>query len=487
MASCVPKSPADTRSSMLPAAHPLPAGRFDSPMSSDQARPSRILVADDQKDVLEALRLLLKGEGFEVETVTSPARLTAAVERQQFDAVVMDLNYTRDTTSGREGLDLLPRLRQIDAGLPVIVMTAWGTVEGAVEAMAQGARDYVEKPWDNARLIATLRTQVELGQAIRRSQRLEHENRLLRREGLPELIAESRVMLPILELMERVAPSDANVLISGEHGTGKEVVARWIHAASNRASSPLVTVDVGAISDGVFESELFGHLKGSFTDARDDRVGYFELADRGTLFLDEIANIPTRQQAKFLRVLETGELQRVGSSRTQRVDARVLSATNVELSKEIDAGNFREDLLYRLNTVEISLPPLRERREDIPLLAAYFLQRHARKYRREISGFERDGMQTLLTHPWPGNVRELQHVIERAVLMAPSNSIRREDLGLRAKRDSGSRLEDLSLEEAERTLIQVALTRNDGNVSRAAESLGLSRSALYRRLNRYGL
>ena len=294
-------------------------------------------------------------------------------------------------------------------------------------------------------------------------------------------------MLPILELMGRVAPSDANVLVTGEHGTGKEVVARWIHAASHRASSPLVTVDVGAISDGVFESELFGHVKGSFTDAHADRVGYFELADRGTLFLDEIANIPTKQQAKFLRVLETGELQHVGSSRTRRVDARVLSATNVELVREIDAGSFREDLLYRLNTVEINLPPLRERREDIPLLAAYFLERHARKYRREIGGFERDGMQALLTHPWPGNVRELQHVIERGVLMASSNSIRREDLGLRAKRDSGSRLEDLSLEEAERTLIQVALSRNDGNVSRAAESLGLSRSALYRRLNRYGL
>ncbi len=487
MASSVPKSSRDANVPVPPAALAARTRPLDSPMSHDQARSPRILVADDQKDVLEALRLLLKGEGFDVETVTSPAGLMAAAENQQFDAVVMDLNYTRDTTSGREGLDLLPRLRQLDSGLPVIVMTAWGTVEGAVEAMAQGARDYVEKPWDNARLIATLRTQVELGQAIRRSQRLEHENRLLRRDGLPELIAESRGMLPILELMARVAPSDANVLVTGEHGTGKEVVARWIHAASNRAASPLVTVDVGAISDGVFESELFGHVKGSFTDARADRVGYFELSDRGTLFLDEIANIPTKQQAKFLRVLETGELQRVGSSRTRRVDARVLSATNVDLMNEIDAGSFREDLLYRLNTVEICLPPLRERREDIPLLAAHFLERHARKYRREITGFDRDGMQALLTHLWPGNVRELQHVIERAVLMASGDSIRREDLGLQARRDSASRLEDLSLEEAERTLIQAALSRNDGNVSRAAESLGLSRSALYRRLNRYGL
>jgi DNA-binding NtrC family response regulator len=278
------------------------------------------------------------------------------------------------------------------------------------------------------------------------------------------------------------------VLITGEHGTGKEVVARWLHAASGRAGNPLVTVDVGAISEGVFESELFGHMKGSFTDASADRVGYFELADQGTLFLDEIANIPVKQQMKFLRVLETGEMQRVGSSRTRTVDVRVLSATNVDLTKEVEGHGFREDLLYRLNTVEIRLPPLRDRRDDISLLAAHFLETHKKKYRRELHGFDRDAMHALLSHPWPGNVRELQHVIERSVLMAPGDSIRREDLGLQAARkDTAARLEDMSLEEAERTLIQSALARNDGNVSRAAESLGLSRSALYRRLNRYGL
>jgi len=292
-------------------------GRSLMTMSPNENSHPRVLVADDQRDVLEALRLLLKGEDFVVETAASPAAILAALDKRDFDLVLMDLNYTRDTTSGREGLDLLPRLRQIDSTLPVIVMTAWSTIDGAVEAMREGARDYIEKPWQNARLIATLRTQFELGQALRRSQRLELENSMLRRDGMPTLIAESRTMQPVLELMDRVSPSDANVLITGEHGTGKEVVARWIHAASERASSTLVTVDVGAISDGVFESELFGHVKGSFTDARSDRVGYFELAGSGTLFLDEIANIPTKQQAKFLRVLETGELQRVGSSRTQ--------------------------------------------------------------------------------------------------------------------------------------------------------------------------
>ncbi len=454
---------------------------------NDEARRPRFLVADDQRDVLEALRLLLKGEDFLVETATSPAGILAALDQHEFDLVLMDLNYTRDTTSGREGLDLLPRLRELDSTLPVIVMTAWGSVDGAVEAMREGARDYIEKPWDNARLIATVKTQLELRRALQRSERLEVENRMLRQDGLPELIAESRVMQPILELMERVAPSDANVLITGEHGTGKEVVSLCIHAASERSDSSLVTVDVGAISDGVFESELFGHVKGSFTDARSDRVGYFELADGGTLFLDEIANIPTKQQAKFLRVLETGELQRVGSSRTQHVNVRVLSATNVDLHEVVGRGEFREDLLYRLNTVEIQLPPLRDRRDDIGLLAAHFLQTHARKYRREMEGFDRSAMQALLAHPWPGNVRELQHVVERAVLMAPGGKVREEDLGLQARRESSSRLEDMSLEDAERTLIQSALTRHDGNVSRAAESLGLSRSALYRRLNRYGI
>jgi DNA-binding NtrC family response regulator len=449
--------------------------------------PPRILVADDQKDVLEALRLLLKGEGLTIETATSPAGILAAIEAREFDAVLMDLNYTRDTTSGREGLDLLPQLGAIDSTLPVVVMTAWGSVDSAVEAMRHGARDYIEKPWDNARLLATLATQVELGRAIRKSQRLEHENRMLRRDGLPQLIAESRVMEPVLALMQRIAPSDANVLITGEHGTGKEVVARWIHAASGRADKSLVTVDVGAISEGVFESELFGHVKGSFTDARADRVGYFELADHGTLFLDEIANIPTKQQMRFLRVLETGEMQRVGSSRTRQVDVRVLSATNVDLAADVEEGRFREDLLYRLNTVEIRIPPLRDRRDDIPVLAAHFLERHQRKYRRSLNGFHRDAMRALLAHPWPGNVRELQHVIERAVLMAGGEEIHEADLGLQQRRDASARLADMPLEEAERTLIQQALSRHDGNVSRAADSLGLSRSALYRRLNRHGL
>jgi DNA-binding NtrC family response regulator len=290
-----------------------------------------------------------------VDTAASPDEVLAAVESRDFDAVLLDLNYARDTTSGREGLDVLGRLQKLDSTLPVIVMTAWGSVDVAVEAMRRGARDFVEKPWDNARLLAALGTQVELGQALRQSQRLQDENRRLRKDDLPDLIAESPAMRPVLEIIERVGPSDANVLIFGEHGTGKEVVARWLHGNSNRAGEPLVVVNAGGIAESLFESEFFGHVRGAFTDAKADRVGCFELANGGTLFLDEIGNVPVAQQAKLLRALETGEVQRVGSSKTRHVDVRVISATNADLAAAVSEGRFREDLLYRLNTVEIRL------------------------------------------------------------------------------------------------------------------------------------
>jgi DNA-binding NtrC family response regulator len=445
-----------------------------------------VLVADDQPDVLEALRLLLKAEGFVIDTASSPAGILSGVERSDFDVVLMDLNYTRDTTSGEEGLDLLGKLRSLDATLPIVVMTAWGSVDGAVEAMRRGARDYIEKPWDNERLLKTLRTQADLGRALRRSQKLEDENRLLRGKDFPEFIAESKVMAPVLRIMERVGPSDANVLITGEHGTGKEVVARRLHAVSHRTGNALVAVNAGGFSEGVFESELFGHVKGAFTDAKTDRVGCFELADGGTLFLDEIANISLHQQAKLLRVLETGEIQRVGSSKVRRVDVRVISATNAKLSELVESGEFREDLLYRLNTVEIRLPSLRERPEDIPVFASHFLRRQAERYGKEIQGFHEEAMQALLAHPWPGNVRELEHAVERSILMAQGPEIVSEDLGLHRRADRGVLMESLTLDEAEHLLIEKALERNQGNVSRAADDLGLSRSALYRRLQRYG-
>jgi DNA-binding NtrC family response regulator len=451
------------------------------------ANDGRILIADDQADVLEALRLLLKGEGFGIESANSPAGIMAALETSDFDVVLMDLNYTRDTTSGQEGLDLLSRIHSNDASTTVVVMTAWGSVDLAVEAMRRGARDFVQKPWDNARLLAILRTQVELSNALKRGQRLEAENRLLRTDGGPALIAESSAMQPVMQLIARVGPSDANVLITGEAGTGKEVVARTLHAVSGRSSRPMVTVNAGGLAEGVFESELFGHVRGAFTDAKMDRVGRFELADGGTLFLDEIANVPLNLQAKMLRALEIGEIERVGSSKTKRVDVRVISATNARLGEEVGAGRFREDLLFRLNTVEIHLPALRERREDISALASHFLGVHARRYRKDLRGFDQTAMQALLDNPWQGNVRELNHVVERAVLLAQDAVIRNSDLALRSGPQGSPRLDDMSLEEVEAFLIKKALARYNGNVSHAANGLGLSRSALYRRLQRYGL
>ncbi len=451
------------------------------------AAPPRVLIADDQADVLEALRLLLKAEGYQIEPASSPAGVLAALEVKEFDVVLIDLNYARDTTSGQEGLDLLSRIQALDSTLPVVVMTAWSSVKVAVEAMRRGARDFIQKPWENERLLAILRTQIELSRALRNGLRLEAENRLLRAVERPTLIAESSAMRPVMRLIANVGPSDANVLVTGEPGTGKELVAQTLHAVSHRAAKPLVTVNAGGLPEGVFESELFGHVRGAFTDAKTDRVGRFELADGGTLFLDEIANISPTQQAKLLRVLQTGELERVGSSRTRQVDVRIVSATNADLNAEVSAGRFRADLQFRLNTIEIQLPPLRDRREDIPLLAAHFLGKHAQRYRKRLSGFDPATMQALLEHPWPGNIRELEHSIERAVLMAQGDVVRTGDLGLRTGKDGAPRLEEMSLEDVEFSLIKKALARYEGNVSHAAKALGLSRSALYRRLQRFGL
>jgi len=455
--------------------------------SPDGASP-RVLIADDQPDVLVSLRLLLKSEGYRIETAASPAGVLASLEGQDFDVLLVDLNYARDTTSGQEGLDLLSRVQALDGTLPIVVMTAWGSVDLAVQAMRRGARDFVQKPWENERLLAILRTQVELGRALRKGRFLEAENRALRDGGGPDLVAESPAMKPVLQIIERVGPSDANVLITGENGSGKQVVAQALHAASARSGRPMVTVNAGGLSEGVFESELFGHVKGAFTDAKTDRMGRFELADGGTLFLDEIANISPKQQARLLRVLETGELERVGSSRTRRVDVRILSATNADLNEEVMAGRFRQDLLFRLNTIEVRVPPLRQRREDVAILAAAFLRQHARRYRKNVTGFDPAAMQTMLDHSWPGNVRELDHAVERGVLMVQGELVRAADLALRSTGTGSSRqLEDMGLEEVEFYLIKKALAKFGGNVSQAAQALGLSRSALYRRIQRFGL
>jgi len=455
---------------------------------------ARLLVADDQREVREALRLLLKAEGIDAACVDGPRAALDALHKERFDAALIDLNYTRDTTSGTEGLDLLREIKKLDADLPVVVMTAWGTIDVAVEAMRHGAGDFIEKPWDNQRLMSVIRTQLALAGSRGEAARLKRENEILRDEGEDLFIAESPAMKAVLAQLDRVAPTDANVLILGENGTGKGVVARRLHERSARADKPLVKVNMGGIPESVFEAEMFGHVRGAFTDAKSDRIGRFELADGGSLFLDEIANIPLAQQPKLLRVLEDGELERVGSSRTIKVDVRLISATNADLAAEVARGTFRRDLLFRLNTVELRLPPLRERDEDIALLAESFLAQFARRYQRGGLRFAPSALHALKGCVWPGNVRELSHVIERAVLMLDGDTVDEAALNLKPEAThalSGAAAlaasESMTVEEAEQQLVRQALERTGGNIQRAAALLGLSRPSLYRRMEKYGI
>ncbi|MEY2556436.1 MAG: hypothetical protein QOF93_1580, partial [Verrucomicrobiota bacterium] len=406
---------------------------------------SRVLIADDQRDVLEALRILLKGEGHQTESVTSISGIFNALQQRDYALLMMDLNYTRDTTSGQEGLEVIPKIQALDNTLPIVVMTAWATIDLAVEAMKRGARDFVPKPWDNERLLTIVRTQIELASALRKGRKLEAANKLLG-GNVPNMIADAPSMRPVVEMISRVSPSDANVLITGENGTGKSLVAQALHALSPRASHSMITVNMGGLSETLFESELFGHVKGAFTDAKSDRAGRFELADESSLFMDEIANIPLNQQPKLLRVIETGEFERVGSSKTLHANVRIVSATNANLADEVVAGRFRQDLLFRLNTIEIALPALRDRREDIIPLANNFLCMHAQRYRKELVGFDETARDRLLRHSFPGNVRELDHVIERAVLMARGSYLQAADLGLTSGGGESKSLEDMSLE-----------------------------------------
>ncbi|MGA8277684.1 MAG: sigma-54 dependent transcriptional regulator [Rhodanobacteraceae bacterium] len=455
---------------------------------------AQILIADDQRDVREALRLLLKAEGWQSTAVDNPQAATDAVRTRRFDVALIDLNYARDTTSGAEGLELLSEIKKLDPDLAVVVMTAWGSIDVAVEAMRRGAGDFIEKPWDNQRLMSVLGNQLALAGAHRREQRLSAENALLRADLPDDFIAESAAMRAVLNALARVAPTDANVLILGENGTGKGIIARLLHDASKRAQAPFVKVNMGGIAESVFEAEMFGHVRGAFTDAKSDRIGRFELADGGSLFLDEVANIPPAQQPKLLRVLEDGEFERVGSSRTLKADVRLISATNADLATEVARGAFRKDLLFRLNTVELKLPPLREREGDVVKLAQTFLAHFVKRYQRDGARFVPSALTALAAYPWPGNVRELSHVIERAVLMSSSDTIDEHALGLdtlvaggTAAPAAASGDDALNVEHTEEQLVRRALERTGGNIQRAATLLGLSRPALYRRLEKYGI
>jgi len=441
----------------------------------------RILIADDQPDVREALSLFLTGEGHDVETAASPAEVLAALERPGIDALILDLNFRSDTTSGREGLAVLKEVRANDLELPVVVITAWGTVQLAVEAMRTGASDFIEKPWDNARLISVLNNQLALADARAENRRLRAE---VEHQQSSEIIFRSRAMQAVMSTAEKVAQGDVSVLITGESGTGKNLIAREIHSRSDRGSGPFVHVNLGALPETLLESELFGHVRGAFTDARADKIGRFELADGGTLFLDEIANTTAAAQARLLTVLESNSVERLGDTRSRPVDVRIVSATNANIADRIEAGDFRTDLFYRLNTIEIHVPALRERPEDVPVLAAHFLTHFARRHAKTVTTFSDAAIEALIAYDWPGNVRELAHVVERAVLLTEEMTIQASDLRLPTGNEALS-LEAMSLEQAERYLMRRALDRTSGDAEAAARQLGISRSAFYRRLSKH--
>lgn len=465
---------------------------------------TRLLIVDDQEAVLAALSLLFKRKGYTCVLAATPADAVKAWRTRAFDVALIDLNFRRDTTSGEEGVTLLAQLRRVDPATPVVVMTAWGSIDVAVRTMREGASDFVEKPWDNARLFQVVDVQAQRGRDARRIARLDAENQLLRKaDDAADAVFRSAAMTDLRRHIEKIARSPASVLLLGENGVGKSMIAKLIHELSPRAAQPLVKVNVGGIADSVFEAEMFGHVRGAYTDAKTDRVGRFEIAEGGTLFLDEIGNLPAPLQPKLLRVLEDGEFERVGSSRTIRADVRIVAATNADLHAEADAGRFRRDLLYRLNTVELTIPPLRARGDDIAPLAERFLALHCRRYRRGEMRIAPAALRQLRGYAWPGNVRELGHVVERAVLMAEGDVVDSFALARGGavaadpdessgdmhdgEEQSGNDHGRLTVAVVERDLIRSALARADGNIQEAARALGLSRAALYRRLQKFGL
>ena len=444
---------------------------------------NRILIADDQTHIRESLNLLLEPEGFDVSEADSLDSVIQQLGERNFDLILMDMNYAKDTTSGDEGIALIKQIRQRDQTLPIIVMTAWANIELSVNAIKAGANDFIEKPWNNNRLLSLVENHIQFAEQKYANERL---TELTKQTGILEsVIADADSMQSVIKLIERTANSDANILLTGESGVGKSLFAGLIHNLSSRKDAPMVSVNMGALSDSLFESELFGHQKGAFTDAKANRMGRFEMADKSTLFLDEIANIPKALQGKLLRVLETGEYEPLGSSKTKQANVRIVSASNVNFDEEIEAGRFRQDLLYRLNTITIDIPPLRNRLADIEPLAQSFLQKLKIKHRRPNLSFSVNAVKALRQHTWPGNVRELSHCVERAVLMANDDQIEVADLGI-SQSSGQSQLSEMTLEQAERFLITNALDACDGNVQQAAEKLGISRPALYRRLEKYG-
>jgi DNA-binding NtrC family response regulator len=454
----------------------------------------KILIIDDDEGILSALKLLLKSEGFATLAVTHVDQAITALQYDEFNLVLADLNFSLDTTSGEEGLKLIAALRHLDESIPIVVMTGWGTIEIAVSAMKNGANDFVQKPWDNNRLITIIKNQIKISFMQIESQKLIQQNQLLKEEVYLQknIIAEAPITKDLVFKLQQIAKSDVSVLLTGENGTGKSMYARYLHDCSHRSAFPFIALNMGAITEGLFESEMFGHLKGAFTDAKSTRIGRFELADRGTLFFDEIGNTPLSQQGKLLRVLEESKFEKVGSSKTQTVDVRVISATNSDLKKSTAEGKFRTDLMYRLNTIQIEIPPLRNRREDILPLTMYFLEKISKKYSQPIPELDKAAQSALLDYKWPGNVRELSHVLERAHILKQHNRIFPEDLGIGVLRDQfsnfptdkGYEIDLRKITDIESDVIAKRLAYFGGDVLKASESLGLSRSAMYRRIGK---
>jgi len=453
----------------------------------------KILIVDDNKDILFALKLLLRSVAESVKTTTDPRDIPALMDKENFDVILLDMNFTKDAISGKEGFYWLEKILEIDPNAVVLFITAYGDVEKSVKAIRAGATDFVLKPWQNEKLMATISSALKLRQSKSEVNELKTKQRELSTimdQPFADFIGVSPGMKKVFETIRKVAGTDANVLILGENGTGKELVARALHRESLRNNEIFVSLDLGAISESLFESELFGHEKGAFTDAKASRPGRFELASGGTVFLDEIGNLSMPMQSKLLTVLERREVIRVGSNKPRPIDIRLISATNMPLKDMAAEGNFRQDLLYRINTVEIELPPLREREEDIPVLAEHFLNVYSKKYRKKFRKLSSSVIRKLSEYPWPGNVREFQHVFERTVIMSDGPVLNEDDFHLTTHRSSsseGMELDTYNLEEIEKTIIEKVLRKYKGNVSKAAADLGLTRTSLYRRLEKHGL
>lgn len=453
---------------------------------------ARILVVDDDTDVLNAARLYLKQHIGKVDIESNSGLIPSLMKEFDYDAILLDMNFDEDVSSGEEGFYWLEKILEADPAMAVVLITAYGDVEKAVKAVKKGASDFVLKPWQNEKLLATVTSAMNLSRSKREFQMLRTRHDALKadmEQPYQNIIGNSRAMEQIFQTIEKVAKTDANVLITGENGTGKELVARALHRCSNRSENVFITVDMGALTESLFESELFGHEKGAFTDAKEARAGRFEIANGGTLFLDEIGNLPVQHQPKLLSALQTHEIRRIGSNKTKKIDLRLICATNVSLGKMVENQEFRQDLLYRINTIEINLPPLRERSEDIPLLAEHFLKQYRAKYRKEISGITNQANHHLKEYHWPGNIRELEHAVERAVIMTDENQLQKGDFLLTSSSGNDQQLPvaGLNLEEVEKTVIRKALDKHGGNISHAAEELGLTRASLYRRLEKYGI